>query len=119
MTGNITWEMVFALFALFGAIGAVWRRFEFKIKEAEQAATLRALEATTKVDITTTELAKYKLHVAETYATKDGTARQFEAVSKSITEFGERMEKRLDGMNERLDRVIEAGQRSSSRRTPN
>jgi hypothetical protein len=120
MSGTITWEMILGLSTLAGFILGIWWRVEAKISAAEEAASQRALGAQTKADTAAADLAVYKIHVAENYANKDGVTRQFDAVSKSITEFGDRMEKRLDGMNERLDRVIEAGQRPHPvRRTQN
>jgi len=118
MTGNITWEMILGLITIVGFVGGVWWRIEGRINSAADVASMTALAAKTKAEIASDSLQAYKLHVAETYTSKDDVNREFEAVSKTITEVGERMEKRLDGINERLDRVIEAGQKSSSRRTP-
>ena len=101
MTGNITWEMIIGFLTIGGAIAGIWRQVSGGISKVS------------------TDLQEYKLHVAETFATKSGVDHQYQAVSKSITDVGERMEKRLDGMNERLDRVIEAGKHptpSNSRR---
>lgn len=91
MPENITWEMLLALIVVGGAVAGIWRHFNGSV---------------TKVDA---DLQAYKLHVAETYASSTAVTSQIEAVSKSITAIGERMEVRLDGVNERLDRVIEAG----------
>jgi hypothetical protein len=114
MTGNITWEMIAGLFGIIVAILGIWRRVEGKIKEAADTANLRALSAQTKAETIATDLSKYQIHVAETYASKAGVEVQFNAISKSITEFGDRVETRLTGMNERLDRVIEAGKSARS-----
>lgn len=109
----ITWEMIAAFITVVTFILGIWWRVEAKIKGGEEAATLRALAAQAKADTATEDLQKYKLHVAETYATREGVEREFQNISKSITDFGERMESRLDGMNERLDRVIEASSKTS------
>ena len=120
MSGTITWEMILGLSTLAGFILGIWWRVEAKISSAAEAAGMRALAAQAKAEIVAEQLSNYKIHVAENYANKDGVTRQFDLVSKSITEFGDRMEKRLDGMNERLDRVIEAGQKPHPvRRTSN
>lgn len=117
MTGTITWEMIFGLSTLAGLIFGVWVRVEARIRAAAEEAGLKALAAQLKADTAAAELSQYKIYVAEHYASKDGVTRQFDLVSQSIAEFGSRMEKRLDGMNERLDRVIEAGQHKPSPRS--
>src|SRR6185437_11191074 len=109
LTGNITWEMVLGLSVIIGFVSGVWWRVEAKIKAAEDNASLRAFAAQAKADIISSDLAKYQTHVAETYAAKEGVNRQFEAISLSIINIGDRMEKRLDGVNERLDRFIAVG----------
>jgi len=102
MTGNITWEMIIGLIAIGGAIAGVWRQVSGGISKVAN------------------DLQAHKLYAAETLATKDGVSQHYDMVAKSIADIGDRVEKRLDGMNERLDRVIEAGQRPASRsRTTN
>lgn len=119
MTGTITWEVVFGIVTIVGTVAGVWWRIEGRIKASAETVGLQALAAQTKADVAAGELAKYQIHVAETYATKDGVNKQFEAVSKAVTDVGDRVEKRLEGMSERLDRVFESNQRPTSRRTPN
>lgn len=70
------------------------------------------------------DLQSYKLHVAETFATKKGVSEQLGSVTKSVEAVGDRVDKRFDTMsnqftqmNERLDRVIEA-QHTPRRRNP-
>jgi hypothetical protein len=60
------------------------------------------------------DLQKHKLHVAETYATKQSMNDGFASVNKTMNDIGERIDKRLDGMSGRLDRVIE-GQHGDNR----
>jgi hypothetical protein len=107
MTGNITWEMLLGLFAIASFVGGVWWRVEGKIKAAEDAASQRAAAAQIKADQIAVDLAKYQLHVVETYASREGVNRQFEQVSTTIKEVGDRMDKRLDGVHERLDRFLD------------
>lgn len=111
MSGNITWEMVFGLAAIFGAMVGLWLRIEQRIKTHTDGAELRALGAQAKADALAGEFSEYKLHVAEIYATRNSVTLQFDSVATSISNLGQRVEQRLDGMNERLDRVIEAGQK--------
>jgi hypothetical protein len=124
MTGNITWEVLLGMFGILSAVFGIWWRLESKMKSAAEAAStlaknaadaasLVALAAQAKAEIIATDLSKYQLHVAETYASKDGVTRQFELVGKSIAELGERIETRLIGTNERLDRLYEAGKPQS------
>ena len=108
MTGNITWETVLGLIALAGVISGIWFRLEGKIKLAQDSASLPGTAAQTTANSTQTDLLSFKLYCAETFATKGGVDKTFEIVAKSIIDVGARMEQRLDGMNERLDRVIEA-----------
>lgn len=57
------------------------------------------------------ELAAHKLHTAESYVTKAGMSEQTSAVMRAI----EGVAKRIDGLNERLDRTYESrpGRRSN------
>ena len=113
--------MVFGLFTLLSALGGLWWRLEAKFKSVASEAELRTLAAHTKADFVSAELASYKTYVAENYATNAGVTREFEAVTKAISEVGQRVESRLDGMSHRLDRVIESNSKpvhSSRSRTP-
>lgn len=53
------------------------------------------------------DLADHKLHVAETYATKQGMQEQTTQIMRAIEGVGSRLDSRLDTMNERLDRAFE------------
>ena len=97
MSGNITWEMIFGLIAIAGFVAGIWKQVSDGIGKVNH------------------DLQSYKLHVAETFATKNSVNQQYDAVSKSISDVGTRMEERLDGMNSRLDRVIEAGKTTPRR----
>ncbi len=82
---------------VFGAIsGAFWRMWGL-IKEAGG-----------KGEKAQTDLAAYKTHVAETYTTKTGMQEQTAQLMKAIEGVGSRLDSRLDGVNERLDRLYEA-----------
>lgn len=66
-------------------------------------------------------MATDKLHVAETFATTR-CAEQMGSVTKAINAMGDRIEKRLDGITDRMSRVIEAShkplRRTSNRSAP-
>ena len=93
-------EIALAISVFLGLTGAVtagfWRMWAL-IKEA-------GAEGRTASN----DLADYKLHVAETYATKHSVNEGLAGVQRAIGEFGERLDKRFDTMTDRLDRVIEA-----------
>lgn len=78
------------ILSLVGAIGFSWWRWSDAIGKVKE------------------DLSEHKLHVSETYATKAGLSEQMVSVTKAITDMSERIDKRLDTMTDRLDRVIEA-----------
>jgi hypothetical protein len=92
----LNWETIATVIGIFATIETIRRHQANKIERIDK------------------DLAAHQLKVAETYATKDTVNSQFLSVSASINEVGKRMEDRLDGMNERLDRVIEAGHLKST-----
>lgn len=81
------------------AMGAFWRVWAL-IAEA------RAVGEQAQRD-----LAAFKTHAAEVYATKDGMQRQTDSLLRAIESIGSR----IDGLNERLDRAFEARATSSRR----
>ncbi|WP_457578973.1 hypothetical protein [Ensifer adhaerens] len=87
---------------LAGLILTIWWKVEGKISAQGD-----------KAEKAITDLAAYKLHVSETFATKAGLQEQTAQLLRAIEGVGNRIE----GLTERMDRVFE--QRSSSRRTSN
>lgn len=73
-----------------------------------QTARKTAEEASNTVRALNGDLQAHRLYCAETYATKHGLTEQMTTMTKAIHDLGERVDRRLDGMNERLDRVIES-----------
>jgi hypothetical protein len=92
----LSWETIGVVIGIFATIEGIRRHQANKIERIDK------------------DLSEHKLKVAETYASKDTVNSQFLSVSTTINEVGKRMEDRLDGMNERLDRVIEAGHLKST-----
>lgn len=90
MSDTPTWEALSGLVAFLAILGGAWWRWSGMIGAVKD------------------DLQNHKLHVSETYATKASVAEQTLTLTKAINDVGERVEKRLDGMNDRLDRVIEA-----------
>jgi hypothetical protein len=101
MAGGITWGEIWTVLLAFltvsGAGWAIWWRIAGQIKEVEK-----------QTDGLEREFNHYKLHVAETFATKSGLTESMVSVTKAVTDMSERIDKRLDTMTDRLDRVIEA-----------
>lgn len=81
------------------AMGAFWRVWAL------------IAEARTVGEHAARELAAFKTHAAEVYATKDGMQRQTDSLLRAIESIGSR----IDGLNERLDRAFEARATSSRR----
>lgn len=74
------------------------------------ANTQRHADSATKVEavhslaiLNGKQLADYKLHVAETYVTKQGMSEQTDRIMKAINDVGNR----VDGLGSRLDRFYE------------
>ncbi len=99
MTGQEIMYAVLFILTLFGSVSGVWWRIEGKVKGAEDRA-----------DKAREDLSIHKLHVAEFYVTKAGMHEQTLALTRMIDAIGNK----IDGLNERLDRVIE--NRPASRR---
>lgn len=61
---------------------------------------------------------QHELYCAQTFATKAENNAHYENVFSAIKAVGDRMDQRLDGVTERLDRVIESNShKPSSRRS--
>ncbi|WP_210339588.1 hypothetical protein [Ensifer sp. ENS07] len=91
---------------LAGAGWRVWARVEAKVKVAEDKAE-RVQERSDKV---AADLASFRIHSAETFATKAGLQEQTAQLLRAIEGIGNR----IDGVHERLDRAFE--QRTAGRR---
>ncbi|MBB5664727.1 hypothetical protein GGE68_002924 [Rhizobium leguminosarum] len=100
MTGPEIMAVVGFFIMLAGAGWRVWARVEAKVKVAED-----------KADKNTADLAQHKLHTAETYVTKAGMHEQTSAIMKAIEGVGNR----IDGLNDRLDRLYENQPRRTTR----
>lgn len=86
---------------------SAWKAACYKADEA------KALAVTAEATLSREELATYKTHVAETFATEAGVKEEMAAV----TDVGDRLDKRLDTMTDRLDRVIEHNHKPVRRTT--
>lgn len=88
MMDGATWGELGALFGFVVALGGVWWKWQGAIGRVDR------------------DLQDYKLHVSETFATKAGVQDQTIQLLKAIESVG----KRIDSMNERLDRAFERKQ---------
>ncbi|MBB6224584.1 hypothetical protein [Rhizobium leguminosarum] len=100
MTGPEIMAVVGFFIMLAGAGWRVWARVEAKVKVAED-----------KADKNTADLAAHRLHVSETYVTKAGMQEQTSQILRSIEGVGNR----IDGLNDRLDRLYENQPRRTTR----
>lgn len=94
---------------LAGAGWRVWARVEAKVKVAED----KAEKVQERADKVAADLAAFRVHSAETFATKAGLQESTAQLLRAIEGVGNR----IDGLHERLDRAFE--QRPTSRRSTN
>ncbi len=87
---------------LIGAVSGIWWRIEGKVRTAEDKAGKVA-----------EDLALHKLHVAESYITKQG----MREATESIMEASSGVKTAVDHMTLRVDRIVENQAKSRSTRT--
>lgn len=94
-----------------GTLWGIWWRIEGRVDKAKAEASSVAAAANALAAITRQELAEHRLHTAETYVTKAGMQEQTSQIMRAIEGVGNR----LDGLNERLDRLHDSGPRRATR----
>lgn len=102
MSPNELMAVVGFFVTMMGAIFGGWRYVEMKLRFVFDRA-----------DKTDQKLADHKLHVAETYVTKAGMQEQTTQIMRAIENVGSR----LDGVHERLDRVLESQAKARTTRS--
>lgn len=108
MSGNpITTEMVSIIAAVVVAAFVIWWRIEGRVKEAKADATTKADAAGVKADIVAAQLSEHKLHVAETYISKQGHRESTEQVMGAIAA----VRSEISGTNSRLDKLFDQRRR--------
>lgn len=105
MSGAEIMAVVGFMLMLAGAGWRVWARVEAKVKVAED----KAEKVQERSDKVAADLAAFRIHSAETFATKAGLQEQTAQLLRAIEGIGNR----IDGVHERLDRAFE--QRTSRR----
>lgn len=103
MTGPITFETASFVAAVVVAAFLIWWRIEGRVKEAKAEATLKADAAGAKADLVSAQLAEHKLHVAETYISKDGHDKSTAQVMSAIAA----VRSEISGTNSRLDKLFD------------
>ena len=96
---------------LIGFAFGVWKYVSGEMKALRLEAAAKTDAAATLAALARSDLAEYKTHVAENFATKDGMQRQTDSLLRAIESIGSR----IDGLNERLDRAFEARATSGRR----
>ncbi|WP_313666296.1 hypothetical protein [Shinella sp.] len=109
MSGPEIMAVVGFFVMLSGTLWGVWWRIEGKVEKAKTEAAAVAASANALASLTRQELAEHKLHTAETYVTKAGMQEQTSQIMRAIETVGHRIE----GLNERLDRMYENQPRQS------
>lgn len=107
MTDVPSWGAIAAAIVFFltvsGAMWGIWWRIEGKVDAARKDAVSMANTAQAAALFAQAQLADYKTHVAEHYATKAGMQEQTAQLLRAIEGVGNR----IDGLHERLDRAFE------------
>jgi hypothetical protein len=107
-----TGQVVFILLVVGALFGAWWRveraittaktDMAVAIASAKTDATGQAAAASALAQLTQAQLAEHKLHVAETYITKQGMRETRDEIMSGIKGLGERQE----AMNQRMDNIV-------------
>lgn len=100
---------------ILGAVGTAWWRMESKIERAKTELNQQVNANSALSQLTHTQLAEYRTHVAETFATKQGQKEQTDTMLLAIN--GIRTD--IKGLNDRIDRIFEAGNMRSRSRSGN
>lgn len=89
---------------ILGAVGTAWWRMESKIERAKTELNQQVNASSALSQLTHTQLAEYRTHVAETFATKQGQKEQTDTMLLAIN--GIRTD--IKGLNDRIDRIFES-----------
>lgn len=113
--GTINLPTLLTFFVTFAAAVAWMVRLEGRVTANARDTTdnERKIEAINGlVLLLEKQLAEYKTHVAEHYATKKGMAEQTDRIMKGLADLGGR----LDGLGSRLDRIYDGAQATRTAR---
>ncbi|WP_210384319.1 hypothetical protein [Rhizobium lusitanum] len=107
MNGPVTWEVLswlivaitFAIGLCFGAFWKIWSLIDQVRKEANE----KIADLDEEISESKEAVSEYKTHIAETYVTKAGMQEQTSQLLRALEGIG----KRIDGLNDRLDRIYD------------
>lgn len=94
-----------------GSGWGIWWKIDGRVEKVEKSAGERIKATEDKAARVAEEMAAYKTHVAETFATKAGMQEQTGQIMRAIESVGNR----IDGLTERLDRIYENQPRRTTR----
>ena len=102
---TIASELVVFIITVLGALGAIWAQIEAFVSRANGNHARGRDSASSKADVVASDLAAYRLHVAETYVSKSSLRDQVGQVMDLLRD----VQNDVGSVNERLDRLIETG----------
>lgn len=103
MTGAEIMAVVAFFVMVSGALWGIWWKIDGKVSAARSESMLRAEGAAALASQARAELAEHKLHVAETYVSKQGLRETTDQLMVAISG----VKAAVDGMTIRIDRVVE------------
>jgi ubiquinone biosynthesis protein UbiJ len=122
MTGTVTWEVLAWLIGIIVAAGTavaiflywVWSlvktlRADWEADLADRDLKIEAAMAHAKLieDSLTRELADYRQHAGETFATKEGVTGAVARVEAAVGRLTSQIESVVDRLSSRIDRLLE------------
>lgn len=101
-----TWGAIVGAIGFFilvsGSLWGIWWRIEGKVEAARKDALAAASAAQAAGLLAQVQLAEYKTHAAENFATKAGMQEQTQSLLRAIEGLGTR----IDSIAERIDNII-------------
>jgi len=99
----ITIEFALILITIIGAIAGAWWRIENRVEAAKREALAAAALASGQAALAHEQLHEFRLHVAETYASKGGV----KDLGDRVMQGQDRVLDEITRLHERMDRIIE------------
>ena len=126
MTGAPTWDQlswIIGLIITAGTIVTIFLGWVYTIvsglrREFSTAAQLEKERAKLMEDELRRDLAEYKLHVAEKYATKDGVTAAVGRMEVAIEKLSAMVHDSVERITNRMDRLLDGRDQQTTRRTP-
>ena len=106
--GTLTWLVTVLISAVTGAVGMMAMGFRLLRGRDEANGRMRE-EIDAQIASVDDELQAFKLHAAETYATKNGTEQAVKRVENAVDGLSGKMEKGFERISNRIDKLFEGG----------